>query len=293
MGAFPKHFQALLDLDGKPCCRCGSVDASPVLVQSVMVVDNRVGTMLPRQKPAAFEPAPITFGFNAGVSKEIARWISGTLDRNVIRKSGEIIVLSGAKVQSSIRFHDAMITEVTVPAVDSTSKGTAQLKVTILPERVEAAAGTFNSSNLQKYGPAASQAWSSGQFKLLIDGVNCKGVKTISSLFIKQGVKKFYTGQDRFPTIEPTNVEDSNLVITLPEASADGFKDWLKKEYSERASSPKNGSLEYLAPGSTNPLLSLELHGIIPVNTRLSDPAKPSGNQIAKIEMAIDRIKIA
>jgi hypothetical protein len=137
--------------------------------------------------------------------------------------------------------------EAALPALDKASKAAAMLKVKIMPERVMV-------TKLAASNPVArsSKQWNASNFRFNIDGIDTNAVATVSAMTVKQGIKKHYVSEDRFPSIVPTNPEASGLTITLPFDKADAFITWQKQMFSSaRSAGGRKASLEYLSPSNT------------------------------------------
>ena len=74
----------------------------------------------------------------------------------------------------------------------------------------------------------------------------------IESFTIKQGVKKLYTGEDRFPQIEPTKIEFPNLIGTIALELRRQAAQVARRLHHARArtdpKAQKTGSIEFLSP---------------------------------------------
>ena len=285
MGALPGRFQYLLDMQGKPGCRLGSVDLPRPMTQAVM------GTFHQRVHPV--ETPPITLGFDAGVCAEVTRWIADTINRRTSRRNGAITVLNGsARPQSRIEFYDALITEVTIPAVAASMQGSANLLVQILPERtVTKAVSSFDATALTRYGPASARPWNTSRFRLSIDGLEkeCAAVTRIDSLAIRQGVKKLSVGERRIAQLEPTRVSESSISLSLPTASAGGFNDWLRRTTTEATPFVRNASVQYLVPGKTTSRFEVRLYGVRLVKLTTNVAGSPN---LTRAELVFDRLAL-
>lgn len=291
MGSLPKHLKFLLDLDGKPCCKIHSVDLSGALGRSIIVDEAIAPSTFHGKKISTIEIDPIMFEFDTGIGAPMIKWISDTLNKRWSRRSGTVYALNGDKIQSGVEFLDAVITEVAIPSVGGMDKSDSNIKVKIQPERSNAvkAAGTFDLKEVAKYGTAISPSWTSGAFKVSITGLehDCAAVKKIDSFVIKQGVKKLYTGNDRFPMIEPTKVEESNIILTIPSVSAKGFLDWHEKMLTSKLSDTKDGSIRYFPSGAAKNSLELDLRGLGIVSL-----SKPLGTTDMKVELFVESVSV-
>ena len=113
-------------------------------------------------------------------------------------------------------------------------------------------------------------------FRLLIDGVDTSRTKKIDPITV--------TARELLSTSErgaaPAAVRPSNLVITIPLASAQGFQSWL----ASAAKAPRRGSLQILRPDNTLwATLSLQGIAISKITTQTLD---------AKVEMALGGVTL-
>jgi hypothetical protein len=274
--ALAKQFQYFLDLDGKPCCRCASVDVSPTLAQ----VMNPSGTPRP---VSVIQVGPIIVGFNGGLGAGMVEWIGNTLARNHSRKNGKLSAVGPGNVSSCIEFSDALLTEVRIPAVGSSS-GSAELRVKIQPEGSKNSPQPFDARSLASYGPASTTPWNTGKFRLTINGLEreCAAVKSIDPWVINQNFKMHYTGNDRFPLVQAAKADSSQLLITVPTSSTGGFRDWMNG----KTNGPefRSGSLEYFPPGSKSPFrfkFRLGLSSMV---------VSQAGSQFTKLEFYFDNL---
>src|SRR5205823_3071500 len=98
---------------------------------------------------------------------------------------------------------------------------------------------------------AKQKLWMCSGFRFNIDGIqDMQYTNHIDSFSIKQGVKAFYTGQDRFPTIEPTKIEFPHISGTISTAYVGPLHDWYKQSLhngQNDIATQKTGSLEFLS----------------------------------------------
>jgi hypothetical protein len=104
-----------------------------------------------------------------------------------------------------------------------------------------------------------------------------------------------YVGNEKWPQIEPTNIEDSNIVITLPVTAATGFLDWHKNELDSGQrgqTKTRSGSLEYFAPGSNKASLTLEFPEIGIKSAQVSSGSEQSALKKITCELYCDSINL-
>ncbi|MGE0399295.1 MAG: hypothetical protein AB7T06_21465 [Kofleriaceae bacterium] len=208
-----------------------------------------------------WEVEPLTFDFGLAGSDEVLKWIQGSWRRDWGTRNGEVIHADFNMKQTFIQeFLEAQILETTFPELDGSSKQGAYLKVKFLPQTVilKQKAG----AQLAPLGGIKQKQWLASSFRLNIDGIpDADKVNKIESFTIKQSVKPFYTGQDRFPQLVPTAIQYPNLVCTIAEAYAKDLLKWHVENSKGKAEkkSQVGGSLEFLN-AAKKPIFRLNLY---------------------------------
>ena len=97
-----------------------------------------------------------------------------------------------------------------------------------------------------------------------IDGIDeMKYTNKIEAFTIKQGIKKMYTGNDRFPQIEPTKIDFPNISGTISLEYADKLLAWHEKTVMKGQSdtkAQKTGSIEFLSPNRADTIFNVNLY---------------------------------
>lgn len=228
------------------------------------IIDERIGSDAEHIKHGGtWEIDPITIDFGLAGAEHVLKWIQKSWQNDPSTCSGEIVHLNFNKRQTFVNeFSDAQILETTFPVLDGSSREGAYLKVKFLPQAVVLK---------QKAGPPVKlltgikqKQWLSSSFRLKLDNIgNLDKVNKIESFTIKQSVKPFYVGRDKFPTLIPTDIQYPNLSCTIAEAYAGDLLQWHEsnvKGRSEKASQI-NGSIEFLN-AAKNPVFALKLTNV-------------------------------
>lgn len=256
------HFE--LAIDGhKSTAYLRSVDGGHVRGN---VVEEPVGPHNLRVKHMStvdIEPFSIDCGISG--ANDVLQWIQQSWRKDWSRRNGQITHANFDLYKVfEHEFFDALITETTFPSLDGSSKEAAYLKLKLQPERVISKKGSGEriSGNMG----SKQKLWMCSGFRLNLDHI--QGVEytnKIDSFTIKQGVKKLYTGYDRFPQIEPTKIDFPNLSGTISLEYADGLLDWHKKyvvdgQHDKKAQT--TGSLEFLSPDRASTLFKIQLYDV-------------------------------
>jgi hypothetical protein len=148
------------------------------------------------------------------------------------RKNGAIVHFDyDYNELSRLTFHEALVTEFAMPALDASSKDPAMMTVKFKPEwtrKTFGGGGKKTSSNLK---PDVQKKWLPANFRLRFTNdasfdSALQKVNKIEALTIKQKVVENAIGEQRDYQQEPAAIEFPNLVITLAESHADKFYKW-------------------------------------------------------------------
>ena len=211
--------------DGKEGGFLKSVEGGAV---SAEVINEPVGTDFFIKKHLGtprYEEFTLRFAFS--MSQPIYDWIAASWKGKYSRKNGSIIAADYQYVARSEReFLDALITAVTIPAMDGASKDAAYLTVRLKPETIRAKKGSGQTIGQGGLSKPEQKAWLPSNFRLEIPGLDCKRVNKIDSFTVKQGFTSSEIGAHRDHEVEPTKLEFPNLKITLSDVDAQSWIDW-------------------------------------------------------------------
>jgi T4-like virus tail tube protein gp19 len=239
------------------------------------------------------EPLSIEVGMSA--SSPIFTWIQDSWKRQFSRRNGEVVHadfnLASVLAQS---FEEALISEVTFPALDGSNKEAAYLSLKLLPERIKLE--KRGGERLSAEETPKQKLWTPASFRLDIDGVDCKHVNKIESFTVKQKIKPLYTGKSRYPELEPTGVEFPKLNLSIAAAYADGFIDWYNKLVVEGDQDPrqqKTGSIDFLDPSTNEEIFSVQLNKI-GINHLTIEKSEANAESIkrCKIELFVESMEL-
>ena len=124
------------------------------------------------------------------------QWIQAAWTTNDVRKNGSIVASDYNLVARSEReFFDALITEVTIPAMDAASKNQCYMTVKFAPEmvRMNKASGKVTSAPVA----ATKEMWLASNFRLEIAGLDCSKVSAIGSFGVRRAAAADTIGDAR------------------------------------------------------------------------------------------------
>lgn len=292
------HFQ--LEIDGSPTTAyLKSVEGG---YTRAGLISEPVGPHNERIKHVStMEVEPFTISFGLAGGNDVLKWIQNSWRKGWNRRNGSITHANfDLKSVFQHDFYDALIEETTFPALDGSSKEPAYLKVKVQPEvaltkkgdgkALQATGGENNSFKKQKM-------WLCSGFRLEIDGFDrVRYANKVESFTIKQGIKKFHTGRDRFPQIEPTKIEFPNITATIAFDYADELIDWYHQYLVVGKRDPKaqkSGYLEFLAPDKNTMLFRVNLYEIGLQHLEImSSTANAEEMKRVKFEMFVGRMDL-
>ena len=255
----------LLELGGKLAGRF--FDFTGGMAEAEVVVEKLGPRLVSRKHLAGVKYEDIVLVCGTGMSRSFYEWVGSTFNGRSMRKDGAIITLDqNSKPTARLEFQQALITSLALPELDASGKDPAYLTVSIKPERTSFKKST-EALDLGVYTPASPKAWHIADFRIRIDGLDndCRHVTHIKPLRLGQEITKDWSGEARESRLEPTKIEFSNVAIELPALYADGFFKWHADFVEKGKNSPdreKDGSLDFLAPGSSTPYFGLKLDGL-------------------------------
>jgi hypothetical protein len=167
----------------------------------------------------------ITVDVGMGMAPGFYEWIQAAFDSEHISKNGEIHACDFDLRSMSIReFRDAHISEVTIPALDGSSKDPAYMTVKLSPGEIEYRPGTGGRIAGEVRRPR--KKWRCSNFRFELGDLPCRRVARIDSFAWKMGVIKDEVGAFRIPTKHPARIEVPNLRVTVSMADLKPWEDW-------------------------------------------------------------------
>lgn len=263
------------------------------------LIDEPVGAQSDRVKhlgPIEIDPMAVEFGL-AGATP-ILEWIKGSWDRRWARRNGQITHADfNLKQTFEHWFYDALMLEASFPALDATSKDTGYLKAKWLPERTRTVATDGAKTEIGSNFFNKQKFWAPSAFRFRIDQFDgMEYTSKIEAMTIKQGVKKMFTGKDRFPQIEPTNLQFPNVVGYISLAHASRLLKWHDDYVFSGKKDPKqqlSGSIEYLSPDRKSTIFQINLFDAGLMSAHIEDAqANQDAIKRVKFEIFVGRMEI-
>lgn len=163
-----------------------------------------------------------------GMGRGMYGWIKQSFDKGTEPKNGRLI--SGDvnyKAQSALDFESALITEVTVPKLDGSSKDAAYFDITFGSERVRWSKGQGVDIRA-KLGPK-QKAWLRSNFRVELGNLPCSRIASVDSFTWTCAIGAERPGTSGEPTRHPAKVTVPDLVLTISMADLQPWAEAAKK----------------------------------------------------------------
>ena len=251
------HFA--LVLDGEETTLLNSVTGGDIWAEVITSSPRGTGESPPKHIGSPhYDPIVMTVGMSMG--KGLQEWIQAFLAGSATRKNGAIIAADfDYKEQRQITFHNAIITSITFPALDGSSKDAAYLTITIQPEYIVASPG---SGQQLKASLSKAKNWRVSNFTFKLANLPCDRVSQISSLIVKSSLTEEDLGIVREPVRYPGRLEFPDIVITLAAVDLAQWEAWFESFVIKGHNSQGeelSGSITYLSPNLKTELGQVQL----------------------------------
>ena len=281
------HFELLIDGHASTAY-LKSVDGGFTKAQ---LIDEPVGPANERIKhTSVVEIDPFSIDFGISGANDILRWIQGSWNKKYGRRNGTVSHANfNLKKTFEHEFREALITETSFPALDGSSKEAAYMKIKVQPEYVRTKK-LPGSETAQGNMGKKQKMWMASGFRLNIDGIDdMKYTNKVEAFTIKQGIKKFYVGQERFPQVEPTKIEFPHIVGTIALEYADKLLEWHEKYVMKGQSdtkAQKTGSIEFLTPQRDKTIFSIHMYEV-GLMSLVVLPSQANQDQIKRVKFEL------
>lgn len=223
-----------------------------------------------------FEPFTINIGMSMGGN--LYNWIKASMDNAHMRKNGYVAAANFDKKAMAYRhFRDALITEITIPAMDASSKDSAYFTVKFDAEEITYQDG--DGADLKGTVNTKQKKWLNSNFRLRLGDLPCSKVSKIDAITLKQGIVQDDVGEFRIATKEPTKMEVPNMKVTFSAADVKPWAQWFENFVIKGLNTDSDelvGAIEFLDPSGKDVLGSLELQqvGIFSLNAEKLEAGK-------------------
>lgn len=248
-----------LDINGD---NAGYLKKFSGLAMEADIVSNDLGPDNVQKKHVSnikWTPGKATVGI--GMGKELYEWIKAAFDKGYITKSGALTAGDfNYKAQSVQTFQNALITSLTVPKLDGSSKDAAYFDVEFEAEQVRWSKGGGEDIR-GKVGPK-QKAWLCSNFRIEMGGLPCSRIASVDSFTWKCAVAADQVGIFREPTKHPAKVTVPDVKLSISMADYQAWADAAKKWFVDGQHLEENemqGRIVFLNPNMKDEIGEIEL----------------------------------
>lgn len=265
----------LLELEGVKCGFLRSVEGGTVKGEVVREPRTRGSFVKKRLGTTLVEPLLLEVGL--GLDKTLYAWMAEAWAGRQKPRDGAIVAADASFAAKQRReFSEAVIEEVSFPASDAAAKAAAFLTVKVAPNAVQAQ----KASGKVQAAAVKSKIWLPSNFRLEIDGLDCKKVSKIDAFTVRCAAP----------------VDFPDLRITFLESSAQTWLDWHQSFVIDGKNSDKEektGKLVLLAPNVKDVLGEIRFFGL--GIHRLAPTKQESGAAVQRLvaDLYCERMELA
>ena len=248
-----------LDINGD---NAGYLKKFSGLAMEADIVSNDLGPDNVQKKHVSnikWTPGKATVGI--GMGKELYEWIKAAFDKGYVTKSGALTAADfNYKAMSVQTFQNGLITSLTVPKLDGSSKDAAYFDVEFEAEQVRWTKGGGEDIR-GKVGPK-QKAWLCSNFRVEMGGLPCSRIASVDSFTWKCAVASDQIGIFREPTKHPAKVTVPDVKLSISMADYQAWADSAKKWFIDGQHLEENemqGRIVFLNPNMKDEIGEIEL----------------------------------
>jgi tail tube protein gp19 len=251
-----------LDIDG---FNVGFLKKFSGLAMEADIVSHDLGPDNMQKKNVAnikWTPGKATIGI--GMGKGMYDWIKASFDKGFLTKNGSFTAGDfNYKAQSRLDFMNALITSVTVPKLDGSSKDSAYFDVEFESESVRWSKG--GGEDIKGQIGVKQKAWLCSNFRVEIGDLPCNRVATVDSFTWKCSVAGDQIGTVREYTKHPAKVTVPDIKLSISMADYDKWADRAKAWFIDGKhleGDEMTGRIVFLGPDMKEELGWIDLHNV-------------------------------
>jgi phage tail-like protein len=241
-----------LELDGVVCGFLDSVSGGGIAAD-VVSVPGADGFDAKRLGRVSYEELELQLDLSLDAA--VYQWIAASWKNSGARRDGSVVATDvNGKAVSEQEFFRGLLTEVTIPALDASSKDAAKLTIKIAPEYTRLAKG---SAKTVKSTVGRQLEWTTANFKLEIDGLDTTKVLGIDALTVTQTVVAESAGESRTFAELPGKLTFPDLRVRVAASGADTWTEWFDDfvmKGNDDPSHERSGKLTFLDTSLKKPL---------------------------------------
>jgi len=236
----------------------------PALVAEVITDRRSPSEIMGTKYIGAVGTGPATADFGIGMGKPMYEWIRKSFETGSCTQSGRFLTTSADnKVQSVLTFDDALLTSVTVPALDAAAMAAGIFTVEFDVGDTRDQKGNGTAYKLP--GAGRQKAWLVSNFRISLPGLACSRVKSVDAFTWRAAVTKDDMGGRGVPVRRIQEVTVPDLTLTISSTDYDAWHTAATAWFIDGKRGDANeidGSIELLSPDLKTVLATVGLKGV-------------------------------
>jgi T4-like virus tail tube protein gp19 len=282
----------VLLIDNAPAASPAWFRGGDAIGDVVEVVDDSAPVV--RKRLGGVHYSDLELACGADMSPGLLDWVRETLAHKFVRKSGAVIAADFEfKEVWRVDFTNALISEVTFPALDAAAKEPVKLGLKLAPELTRRVPGP--GAGLKPLSSKSQKAWLASNFRLTIGDLDTSKVRKIDAIVVRIAAVEAAAGEHRDYIKVPGRIEFPNLVVTLADVSSDQWWAWHEDFVINGNNGPdrtREGALELLSTDG-KPVMQITLRGLGIIS--LTSAPRAGADDVAQLraEMYCEEISFA
>jgi hypothetical protein len=245
-----RHSNFALSLDGVDC---GFVQSAKGGGVSADVVTRRGLDGFDEKHLGALHFEEIELQVDIPPHLAVHEWLSDMLQGRATRRAGSVFGLAGSGAAASRRdFFAALLTQVTFPALDASSRETGLMTLKFAPDYTRT-----TGADRPRPDDGPRNQWRTSSFRLRIAGLDCTKVHRVGAFSISQVIDTGASGEGREGEVTQPRLVFPDLFVTLAESSARTWLDWhddFLVKGNNSSTNERQGTLTFLSTDMKLPL---------------------------------------
>ena len=209
-----------LDIDGSPVESLRTI--SGLDLQADIATGLPGPGLAPKKHVAAVSWSPGRASIGMGMGQSMYVWMKNAFDQGRSLANGTLATGDvNFKQRSLLAFEDALLTAVTIPRLDGSSKESGAFDIEFAPGRVRLSKG--DGSDIRHALGSKQQPWVCSNFRFALGALPCARVASIESFTWRCAAADDVTGTGNEPTKHPAKVTVPDLRISISLADYDAW----------------------------------------------------------------------
>ena len=251
-----------LDIDGIPVGSLKSI--SGLDMQADIAVDHLAPGSMPGKHVSNVGWAPGRASIGLGMGQAMYDWMKQAFDHGASTKSGTLATGDfNFKQRSLLSFDDALLTAITVPRLDGSSKDSGAFDIEFTPRQVRLAKG--DGSDIRSSISSRQQPWVCSNFRFELGSLPCARVASIESFTWRCARADDSIGIFPEPTQRPVAVTVPDLRLSISAVDYDAWAQAAQAWFVDGRhleDDEMNGLITLLTPDLQTPLGAISLGNV-------------------------------